>query len=222
MNRTTTYKNINKNLKLVVFTLFTAILFSSFSASGQTLRDRIVSVDYSKQSTRSTTAKKNGDMLYEVKYRLLTMKNYTVFDWLEAKTETNGEVTLRGYVTNEVAKMKAEQLVGEVKGVKKINNLIEVLPSSETDSAMRKSLYRAIYNQNTSLFRYTIESTPPIRIIVKKGGVILLGAVDTQDDSDKAFFAANAVPKVSRVTNKLQTRDELIATVIKPSRIKGR
>lgn len=209
--------SINKiiqNNKAVLLTVgFVALLnlFNVSSVSAQSLRARVVS-NNTPAATVVKTEKKN-DLSYEVRYRLLTMQGYTVFDWLEARTNSNGEVTLHGQATSQAIKAKAEQIVAGISDVKKINNQIEVLPTSDTDINLRKQLYRAVYNQNTILSRYAMVNAPTIHIVVKNGSVELRGNVDNSTDSEMAFVAANAVPKVSRVMNNLMVNNIWVASV---------
>lgn len=192
-------------------------LFNVSAVSAQSLRARVVSNNAPAAAVVKT--EKKNDLSYEVKYRLLTMQGYTVFDWLEARTNANGEVTLRGQATSDALKAKAEQLVAGISDVKKINNQIEVLPSSDTDVNLRKQLYRAVYNQNTVLSRYAMVNAPTIHIVVKNGSVDLRGNVDNSNDSDMAFVAANAVPKVSKVMNNLSVNSNvLVASVTNRNR----
>ena len=201
----------NSFLSMAIFAGIFVSLFS-LAVSAQSLRPRVFVAE--KVSMQAVKAEKKIDVSFEVRYRLLTMKDYTVFDWLEAKTNQNGEVTLRGQVTDAATKEKAEQMLGTISGIKKINNQIEVLPLSDNDKVLRKMLYRAVYNQNTSLSRYALVTAPSIHIIVKNGQVDLRGAVDTMNDSELAFVAANAVPRVARVTNNLKVSNEMIASVV--------
>ena len=216
MNSTAGMKQTNRAISLITFFAGIFLLCSS-AVSGQTLRPRLVAERVS-AAQPLRTGKKN-DLSFEVRYRLVTMNDYTVFDWIEAKAAPNGEVTLRGQVTNELFREKVEQLVNEIGSVTKINNYIEVLPLSEGDKNLRKMLYRAVYNQNTALSRYAV-TTPTIHIIVKNGSVDLRGAVETLSDSEMAFVAANAVPRVSRVTNNLRVNDSNLVASVNVSKAK--
>jgi osmotically-inducible protein OsmY len=206
----------NKAVLLVVGFVAVLNLFSGSSASAQSLRARVVSNNAPAAAVVKT--EKKNDLSYEVRYRLLTMQGYTVFDWLEARTNANGEVTLRGQATSAALKAKAEQMVASIGDVTKINNQIEVLPASDVDMNLRKQLYRAVYNQNTALSRYAMVTAPTIHIVVKNGSVDLRGNVDSSNDSDMAFVAANAVPKVSKVMNNLSINNAMVASVASRNR----
>lgn len=210
-------KMVKNNKAVLLAAGFVAVLnlFSVSSASAQSLRARVVS---DKVSAPIVKTEKKNDLSYEVRYRLLTMQGYTVFDWLEARTNANGEVTLRGQATSAALKTKAEQMVASIGDVTKINNQIEVLPASDVDMNLRKQLYRAVYNQNTALSRYAMVTAPTIHIVVKNGSVDLRGNVDSSNDSDMAFVAANAVPKVSKVMNNLSVNNAMVASVASRNR----
>lgn len=211
-------KMVKNNKAVLLAAGFVAVLnlFSVSSASAQSLRARIVSSNAPAAAVVKT--EKKNDLSYEVRYRLLTMQGYTVFDWLEARTNANGEVTLRGQATSAALKAKAEQMVASIGDVTKINNQIEVLPASDVDMNLRKQLYRAVYNQNTALSRYAMVTAPTIHIVVKNGSVDLRGNVDSSNDSDMAFVAANAVPKVSKVMNNLSVNNAMVASVASRNR----
>jgi osmotically-inducible protein OsmY len=89
------------------------------------------------------------------------------------------DVTLKGQVTNPTLKKDAERTVKQVEGVEKVDNQIEVLPTSSMDDGLRLRLYRAIYGF-PSLEKYAMPVIKPIRIIVKNGNVTLEGVVDSQ------------------------------------------
>jgi hyperosmotically inducible protein len=93
--------------------------------------------------------------------------------------------------------------VKHIEGVEKVNNQIEVLPTSPMDDRLRLDLYRAIYAY-PALERYGLGVQKPIRIIVKSGHVTLEGIVDNEGDKNFAFMRANGVPGIFSVTNNLQ------------------
>ena len=99
-------------------------------------------------------------------------------------------------------KSDAEAVVKSIEGVSKVENQIEVLPTSPMDDRSRRSLYRAIYG-DAGLFRYGVASVPSIHLIVKNGHVTLEGVVDSEADKNLAGIRANGVPNVFSVTNNL-------------------
>lgn len=137
----------------------------------------------------------------EVRHELLTLPWYSVFDNL-AYSVNNGEVNLYGQVVQPTLKSDAENAVKHIEGVEKVNNQIEVLPTSPMDDQIRRAEYRAIYGQNL-LSRYGVGNLQSIHIIVKNGHVTLEGFVDSQQDKDAAALYAKSVPNVFSVDNNL-------------------
>jgi hyperosmotically inducible protein len=142
----------------------------------------------------------------EVRHQLLLLPYLTVFDTLSYKVE-GYTVTLRGQVTRPTLKSDAENVVKHIEGVEKVNNEIEVLPTSPMDDGLRRRLYLAIYG-SPSLERYAMPVIKPIRIIVKNGHVTLDGVVDSEADKNTAGIRANSVPGIFSVTNNLQVQQQ--------------
>ena len=124
-----------------------------------------------------------------------------VFDNLAYKVD-GYNVTLYGQVTNPTLKSDAEKAVKGIEGVEKVDNQIEVLPTSPSDDRLRVRLYRAIYGYEP-LQRYAMPVIKPIRIIVKNGHVTLEGVVDNEADKNLAGIRANGVSGIFSVTNNL-------------------
>ena len=137
----------------------------------------------------------------EVRHELVVLPYLTVFDNLAYKV--NGyDVTLMGQVVNPALKKDAENSVKRIEGVEKVDNQIEVLPTSPMDDGLRRRLYRAIYGY-APLQRYAMPVIKPIRIIVKNGHATLEGVVDSESDKNMAGIRANSVPGIFSVTNNL-------------------
>ena len=137
----------------------------------------------------------------EVRHELVTLPYLGVFDNLAYKVD-GYNVTLYGQVTRDVVKSDAEKAVKGIEGVEKVDNQIEVLPTSPMDDQLRRRLYRAIYGYEP-LQRYALPVIQPIRIIVKNGHVTLEGVVDNEGDKNLAGIRANGVSGVFSVTNNL-------------------
>ena len=90
-----------------------------------------------------------------------------------------------------------------IEGVDRVDNQIEVLPTSPMDDGLRRRLYRAIYGY-PALEKYAMGVQKPIRIIVKNGHVTLEGVVDNEGDKNFAGMRANGVPGIFSVTNNLR------------------
>jgi hyperosmotically inducible protein len=138
----------------------------------------------------------------EVRHELLMLPYLTVFDSLAY--EVRGyDVILHGQVTRPVLKSDAGNAVKRIEGVEKVDNQIEVLPTSPMDDQLRRRLYRAIYGY-PPLQKYSLGVQQPIRIIVKNGHVTLEGVVDNEADKNTAGIRANSVSGSFSVTNNLQ------------------
>ncbi len=165
----------------------------------------------------------------EVRKRILSLTNYSVFDSLSFALHGKS-VILRGYASRPTLKSDAERAVKSIPGVAGVENQIEVLPYSPNDDRIRAQVYNRIYTQ-PALRRYNanqgsigraigpgpniaaaaggITASPPIgfhaiHIIVKNGNVILTGYVDRQSDADIAYMQANGTPGVFSVENDLE------------------
>lgn len=144
----------------------------------------------------------------DIRRRLVTLPFFDVFDWLEGELGENGTLTLRGAVTRPTLKTGAERTVKDLAGVKRVVNEIEVLPVSPYDERLRDRIYRAIYNFDSPLFRYSVRAVPPIHIIVKNGRVTLRGTVANAMESRLAETYAGQVSGVFEVKNQLRVEEE--------------
>ncbi|PYU19139.1 MAG: transport-associated protein [Acidobacteria bacterium] len=140
----------------------------------------------------------------EVGHELIQVPWLSVFDNLQYGVK-GSEVTLSGQVWQPVTKDDAQTAVKRIEGVTKVNNNIEVLPTSPMDDQIRRAEYRAIYGE-PQLQRYAMGVLPSIHIIVKNGHVTLAGTVDSQMDKDVAEIRAKSVPNVFSVDDNLQVR----------------
>lgn len=138
----------------------------------------------------------------EVRHELLMLPYFGVFDNIAFKVD-GGTVTLLGQVVRPSLKSDAENSVKHIEGVDKVDNQIEVLPTSPADDRIRLQEFRAIYGY-PALEKYSLGVQKPIRIIVKNGHVTLEGVVDNDGDKNFANVRANGVPGVFSVTNNLQ------------------
>jgi len=152
-----------------------------------------------------TAADKRGGgdrLVREVRHELVMLPYYGVFDNLAYRVD-GSTVTLMGQVTRPTLKSSAENVVKDIEGVTKVVNNIEVLPVSPSDDQIRLAVYRSIFKYEGPLFRYAIQSVPPIHIIVNNGRVTLKGNVDNAGDSQIAYMAANGISGVFEVNNEL-------------------
>ena len=138
----------------------------------------------------------------EVRHELLMLPYFGVFDNIAYKVD-GYNVTLLGQVSRPTLKSDAENVVNKIEGVEKVDNQIEVLPTSPNDDRLRLELYRAIYGY-PALQKYALGVQKPIRIIVKNGNVTLEGVVDSEADKNIANILAKGVSGAFSVTNNLQ------------------
>jgi hyperosmotically inducible protein len=137
----------------------------------------------------------------EVRHELVMLPYYGIFDNLAYRVD-GAKVTLFGQVTQPTLKSSAENVVKKIEGVERVDNEIEVLPTSPNDDQIRRAAYRQIFTK-APLQRYQMGALPPIHIIVKNGNITLIGVVDNEGDKDMAGIAANGVPGAFSVTNNL-------------------
>lgn len=104
----------------------------------------------------------------------------TVFDDVRADVE-DGVVTLTGKVTEPAKREAVRRTIGQVHGVRTVQDHIAVLPASRSDDALRDRVARSIYG-DARFWGYAMMSRPPIRIIVEDGRVTLTGVVLTERD----------------------------------------
>lgn len=138
----------------------------------------------------------------EVRHELVMLPWFGVFDYIGFKVD-GYTVTLLGQVARPTLRSDAENAVKHIEGVEKVDNQIEVLPTSPMDDRIRMNMFRAIY-QYGPLQKYEMGVQKPIRIIVKNGHVTLEGVVDSEGDKNIAGLRANSVPDVFSVVNNLQ------------------
>jgi osmotically-inducible protein OsmY len=99
----------------------------------------------------------------------------TVFDGVGAEVE-DGVVTLIGSVGSPDRRRDLEQRVSRIAGIREVRNRIHAQATSTFDDRLRRQLYVAIYG-NDSFSRYAGWANPPIRILVNRGRVTLVGYV---------------------------------------------
>lgn len=89
----------------------------------------------------------------EVRKHLLSLPYYGVYDLISLSVDQNNVVSLGGYVLTDTLKKDAEREAREVKGVKEVQNRIEIAPVLPFDDDIRHAVYHAIYG-DASLSRY--------------------------------------------------------------------
>jgi hyperosmotically inducible protein len=142
----------------------------------------------------------------EVHHELVLLPYYGVFDNLAYRVSPDGTVTLMGQVARPTLKSDAESAVQRVEGVQRVDNQIQVLPTSPMDDQIRITTFKALYG-NSVLSPYGLRVVPPIHIIVNQGHVTLEGVVAKQMDKQVAEMQAKSVPNVFSVTNNLRVEE---------------
>jgi len=148
------------------------------------------------------TDRAQARIVKEVRHELLMLPWFGVFDYIGFRVD-GYNVTLLGQVARPTLRSDAENAVKHIEGVEKVDNQIEVLPTSPMDDRIRMNMFHAIY-QYGPLQKYEMGVQKPIRIIVKNGHVTLEGIVDSEADKNIAGVRANSVPDVFSVVNNLQ------------------
>jgi hyperosmotically inducible protein len=153
------------------------------------------------QSNKKFSPKAQERIMKEVRHQILSLPDFGTFDNIAFKL--NGyDVILYGQVVQPILKDDAEKVTKKIEGVERVENHIEVLPTSSNDDRLRRDLFIAVYRYGP-LQHYGVGSNRPIRIIVNHGNVTLEGVVDRESDKNMAGIQANGVPGVFSVRNNL-------------------
>ena len=133
---------------------------------------------------------------------------YSVFDYVDVTVE-DGVVTLRGDVTARPDKpADLYERIAKVRGVQAIVDELEVLSPGIHDERLRHRIARGLFG-HPQFDRY-LGLAPRMSIIVRNGYVTLKGVVFDQADRILAESIARRAYGVIRVTNELETRQELL------------
>lgn len=137
----------------------------------------------------------------KAKIALLTMDGFSVSG---ANVDTiRGNVTIHGKVATTADRTRAEQTVRDVKGVKTVSNLLEVVPSSVKDLVASndsevKERVEASLKADTKIQDVKVAS-------VNNGTVLLSGKTESLSLKLRAIENAYAVNGVNRVASEIQT-----------------
>jgi hyperosmotically inducible protein len=141
-----------------------------------------------------------------VQRQVLSYPQFSVFDSINA-TIKDGTVTLTGKVTMPFKRTEIEERVRKIKGLKGVDNQIEVLPASQSDERLRVGIANAIYG-NAAFANYANQVNPPIHIIVERGRVWLEGVVANNVDRALAYSIASTFQTFA-LKNSLRTEEEV-------------
>jgi hyperosmotically inducible periplasmic protein len=152
--------------------------------------------------------RKSDEVFRDVSETVLAYPQFTIFDDVTAVV-ADGVVTLKGRVTMPFKKSDIGKRVARVSGVKRVENVIGVLPASQFDEELRYAVARAIYG-SSAFWHYASMVNPPIHIIVEGGHVTLTGVVASNVERMMARSLATSFTALS-VTSDLKTDQEMKA-----------
>jgi hyperosmotically inducible periplasmic protein len=139
--------------------------------------------------------------IYEkIRHELAMMPYISDFDFISFAM-VGDDVILSGWTVRQTNRSDAQNIVKNIEGVGAIVNNIEVLPLGSFDMRIRASARGVL---QASLARYFWGSGSDIKIVVKNGDIILLGAVTNSGDKDIAGIRCNSIPGVFHVFNLLK------------------
>jgi hyperosmotically inducible periplasmic protein len=159
----------------------------------------------------------------KIRNALLRLPYYGVFDFLAFRYE-KGIVTLSGYAYRSNLKRDAVNVAKRLPGVDEVIDKVEELSIAPHDDAIRWQAFYTIYNDN-SLSRYAPGGAVfgidrrfemvrfpgmqplgmyPIHIIVNRGRILLVGAVDSEADKTLAGLRVRGIPQTFGVENALE------------------
>jgi osmotically-inducible protein OsmY len=138
----------------------------------------------------------------KVRHELAMMPYLGQFDFI-SYSMVDDHVILSGWTVRQTNRSEAFNRVKSIEGVGSVTNNIEVLPLGSSDMQIRAGTRAALQRY---LSRYFWGSGSDIKIIVKNGNVILLGAVASKADYDLATIQCNSVPFVFHVFNMLRVQ----------------
>jgi osmotically-inducible protein OsmY len=135
-------------------------------------------------------AESDDKLAAEVVKRITGYDRFTVYDDFQGGVK-NGVVRLSGAVTEERKLTDVMERIAKVRGVQAIDSKVTVLPTNQSDDALRAAIAKAIY-RNPEFEQYSM-ANPPIHIIVNNGYVILTGIVRSEIEKIKAHESAASV-----------------------------
>jgi osmotically-inducible protein OsmY len=139
----------------------------------------------------------------KVRHELAMMPYVSEFDFISFIL-SGSEVILTGWTVRQTNRDYANNVVKNIAGVETVINNIETLPLGSFDMDIRARARTALQRV---LGRYFWGSGSDIKIVVKRGQIILLGTVATKTDSDLAYIQCNGVPNAFKVFNMLRVQD---------------
>ena len=144
---------------------------------------------FAASNNNGSVPKTDEQIAQSVRHEIAMYPYYGIFDDL-AFNVVNGQVQLRGDVTEPVKKSAIGNIVAKVPGVTSVTNDINVLPLSDFDNRLRIQVARAIF-RDPVMTQVAMEPVPSVHIIVSNGHVTLTGVVSTEMQKSVAGIRAN-------------------------------
>ena len=149
--------------------------------------------------------RENNAKLYEkIRHELAMMPYVTNFDFISFSM-SGTDIILTGWTVRDTNRSEAYNRVKRIEGITSLVNNIEILPLGSNDMRIRANARAQLQR---TLSRYFWDSGSDIKIVVKYGDIVLLGAVATQSDIDKATLMCKQVNGAFHVFNLLRIRDK--------------
>lgn len=120
----------------------------------------------------------------------------------------DGVVTVIGQVRSDIDRDSALAQIAKTKGVKAINDNIQVASLSPYDDSLRLRMARAVYG--TLGPNYAVSPEAPVRIVVNGGHVALYGVVMTPVDKAVVLAQARSVPGAFSVEDHLEVESQQV------------
>lgn len=137
----------------------------------------------------------------KAKIALLTSDGFSV-NGVNVDTK-DGRVTIHGKVETPADRTRAEQTVREVKGVKTVDNLLQVVPGAVKDQVAAND---ADVKQRVEASLKTDTKMKDVNVASVNNGVVLLsGKTDSLTENLRAIENAYSVNGVHRVASQIQT-----------------
>lgn len=123
----------------------------------------------------------------------------------------DGKVTLHGTVTTEAEKARAGTVAKDVKGVRSVDNLLQVVPAKNADAVEAKDEQIEDRVEKALASDKQLAGSDIDVASVNKGVVLLRGKADSMNDHLEALNVAGKVPGVRRVESEIQAPDQMSA-----------
>ncbi len=118
---------------------------------------------------------------------------------IDVNTE-NGIVTLNGTLGHILAKERAEKIVGAVKGVRGIVNMLVVVPPMVSDQYLREAIFEALAADPAT------DAYDDIAVSADEGVVTLTGNVESWQEKQLAGYVAKGVRGIKELNNEINVQ----------------